>query len=69
MHDETFLVTQGKMRFHLLNGKIIDAAQGDYVTVPTRSPHVSRIGVPMTSHLKPLSSLRIADQHHFEDVQ
>ena len=39
MHDETFLVTQGKMRFHLLNGKTIDAAQGDYVTVPTRSPH------------------------------
>ena len=27
------------MRFHLLNGKTIDAAKGDYVTVPTRSPH------------------------------
>lgn len=38
-HDETFLVTQGKLRFHALNGKTVDAALGDYVTVPTRSPH------------------------------
>ena len=39
MHDETFLVTQGRMRFHLLSGQVIDASTGDYVTVPTRSPH------------------------------
>ncbi|KAJ9499273.1 hypothetical protein H2202_005430 [Exophiala xenobiotica] len=39
MHDETFLVTQGTLRFHALNGQTVDAKQGDYVTVPTRSPH------------------------------
>ncbi|KIV80602.1 hypothetical protein PV11_08093 [Exophiala sideris] len=39
MHDETFLVTQGTLRFHALNGQTVDAATGDYVTVPTRSPH------------------------------
>jgi oxalate decarboxylase/phosphoglucose isomerase-like protein (cupin superfamily) len=39
MHDETFLVTSGKMSFHLLSGRTITASQGDYVTVPTRSPH------------------------------
>ncbi|KAK7892715.1 hypothetical protein LTR67_006952 [Exophiala xenobiotica] len=39
MHDETFLVTQGILRFHALNGQTVDAKQGDYVTVPTRSPH------------------------------
>lgn len=38
-HDETFLVTQGTLRFHALNGQTIDAKTGDYVTVPTRSPH------------------------------
>jgi mannose-6-phosphate isomerase-like protein (cupin superfamily) len=38
-HDETFLVTQGTVRFHAKNGKHIDAKAGDYVTVPTRSPH------------------------------
>jgi len=38
-HDETFLVTQGTVRFHAKNGKHIDAKMGDYVTVPTRSPH------------------------------
>ena len=39
MHDETFLVTQGKMQFHGLHGNTIVAKLGDYVTVPTRSPH------------------------------
>jgi oxalate decarboxylase/phosphoglucose isomerase-like protein (cupin superfamily) len=39
MHDETFLVTAGRMQFHLHNGKVITANTGDYVTVPTRSPH------------------------------
>lgn len=39
MHDETFLVTQGCMQFHGLHGETIVANQGDYVTVPTRSPH------------------------------
>ncbi|EXJ78685.1 hypothetical protein A1O1_09087 [Capronia coronata CBS 617.96] len=38
-HDETFLVTKGTVRFHALNGATIDAKAGDYVTVPTRSPH------------------------------
>lgn len=32
-------MTQGKLRFHGLHGETIDAATGDYVTVPTRSPH------------------------------
>lgn len=44
MHDETFLVTKGTVRFHIpeVGGsltKIIDAKVGDYVVVPTRAPH------------------------------
>jgi len=39
MHDETFLVTQGTIRFHAPDGAIIDAKEGDYVTVPIRAPH------------------------------
>ncbi|KIW16035.1 hypothetical protein PV08_06086 [Exophiala spinifera] len=39
MHDETFLVTKGTLRFHALNGATVDAKLGDYVTVPPRSPH------------------------------
>ncbi|KAF2726064.1 hypothetical protein K431DRAFT_280095 [Polychaeton citri CBS 116435] len=46
MHDETFLVTKGTIRFHVPDPenpgkdlKYIDAHEGDYVTVPTRSPH------------------------------
>ena len=46
MHDETFLVTQGTLRFSttglLLDEsqpKYVDARVGDYVTVPTRAPH------------------------------
>ena len=42
MHDETFLVTQGKLRFSTTghkDAKDIDAPAGDYVTVPVRAPH------------------------------
>ncbi|KAI0124006.1 RmlC-like cupin domain-containing protein [Xylariales sp. AK1849] len=39
MHDETFLVTSGTVRFHAPGGKTIDAGAGDYVVVPTRAPH------------------------------
>jgi len=39
MHDETFLVTQGTVRFHAKDGKHIDAQVGDYVVVPPRAPH------------------------------
>ncbi|KAF2641917.1 RmlC-like cupin [Massarina eburnea CBS 473.64] len=39
MHDETFLVTQGTIRFHAPDNTHIDAKAGDYVTVPTRAPH------------------------------
>lgn len=44
MHDETFLVTKGTVRFHVpdipgLEGKIVDAKEGDFVVVPTRAPH------------------------------
>lgn len=39
MHDETFLVTQGTVRFHAPDGAYVDAKVGDYVTVPIRAPH------------------------------
>jgi len=39
MHDETFLVTAGTIRFHALDGKKVDAQAGDYVVVPIRAPH------------------------------
>ncbi|KAJ6150567.1 hypothetical protein N7471_001766 [Penicillium samsonianum] len=39
MHDETFLVTQGMVRFHIPGKANVDAHAGDYVVVPTRSPH------------------------------
>ncbi|KAF2754672.1 hypothetical protein EJ05DRAFT_503624 [Pseudovirgaria hyperparasitica] len=39
MHDETFLVTQGTLRFNVLEDKVVDAATGDYVVVPPRAPH------------------------------
>jgi mannose-6-phosphate isomerase-like protein (cupin superfamily) len=39
MHDETFLVTQGTVRFHAPDNTHVDAATGDYVTVPIRAPH------------------------------
>lgn len=39
MHDETFLVTKGIVRFHIPGKPDIDAKAGDYVVVPTKSPH------------------------------
>lgn len=39
MHDETFLVTRGTVRFHLHGKPDIDAKAGDYVVVPTKGPH------------------------------
>ncbi|KAH9870138.1 hypothetical protein J1614_007060 [Plenodomus biglobosus] len=39
MHDETFLVTAGVVRFHAPDGAYHDAHVGDYVTVPIRAPH------------------------------
>jgi quercetin dioxygenase-like cupin family protein len=39
MHDESFLVTQGMVRFHAPDGAYHDAHVGDYVTVPIRAPH------------------------------
>ena len=39
MHDETFLVTKGTIRFHIPGKPDVDAKTGDYVVVPTRSPH------------------------------
>jgi mannose-6-phosphate isomerase-like protein (cupin superfamily) len=39
MHDETFLVTQGMVRFHAPDSTHHDAHVGDYVTVPIRAPH------------------------------
>jgi hypothetical protein len=39
MHDETFLTTAGTVRFHLPGSDDIDAAEGDFVTVPIRAPH------------------------------
>lgn len=38
-HDETFLVTQGTVRFHVKDGKTIDAKLGDYVVIPPRCAH------------------------------
>ena len=43
MHDETFLVTKGTVRFHTTGLKEpqpdINAKAGDFVTVPVRAPH------------------------------
>ncbi len=42
MHDESFLVTKGTVRFHttgLKGGEDVDANVGDYVVVGTRAPH------------------------------
>lgn len=39
MHDETFLITKGTVRFHIPGKPDLDAKAGDYVVVPTRSPH------------------------------
>ncbi|OTA87829.1 hypothetical protein M434DRAFT_35171 [Hypoxylon sp. CO27-5] len=39
MHDETFLVQSGRLRFHVKDGGVINCDLGDYVTVPVRAPH------------------------------
>ena len=39
MHDETFLVTKGTVRFHTEEFGDVDAKEGDYVVVPIRAPH------------------------------
>lgn len=42
MHDETFLVTKGTVKFHTTgheDAKDTEAKTGDYVTVPIRAPH------------------------------
>lgn len=42
MHDETFLVTKGVVRFHMHGSdgqSMTDAKVGDYVVVPVRAPH------------------------------
>ncbi|KAJ5809938.1 uncharacterized protein N7503_002156 [Penicillium pulvis] len=39
MHDETFLTTKGLVRFHIPGKPDVDAKVGDYVVVPTKSPH------------------------------
>lgn len=39
MHDETFLITKGKMLFHYPDRDDIKADTGDYVVVPVRAPH------------------------------
>jgi quercetin dioxygenase-like cupin family protein len=45
MHDESFYVTKGTVRFHIPahpgnpSETHIDAKEGDYITVPIRAPH------------------------------
>ena len=42
MHDESFLITQGTVRFHTTGHKDArdyDAKTGDYVVVPVQAPH------------------------------
>ncbi|KAH7407050.1 hypothetical protein DE146DRAFT_676312 [Phaeosphaeria sp. MPI-PUGE-AT-0046c] len=39
MHEETFLVTAGVIRFHAADGVCHDAHLNDYVTAPIRAPH------------------------------
>ena len=39
MHDETFLVTQGTVRFHIPGKGDVDARIGDYIVVPPGAPH------------------------------
>ena len=46
MHDETFYITSGVVRFHVPDPdrpghdkKVIDAKPGDYMVVPIRAPH------------------------------
>ena len=39
MHDETFLITKGTIRFHIPGKGDVDAKAGDYVVVPPGAPH------------------------------
>ncbi|KAK4505188.1 hypothetical protein PRZ48_003151 [Zasmidium cellare] len=49
MHDETFYITQGTVRFHVpdttspetsgKDKKLVDCKAGDYMVVPIRAPH------------------------------
>ncbi|CZT19958.1 uncharacterized protein RCC_05815 [Ramularia collo-cygni] len=46
MHDETFYITKGTVRFHVpdtsaegKDKKVVDATVGDYMVVPIRAPH------------------------------
>ena len=48
MHDETFYITKGTIRFHILDTssgqegkdkKIVSYKAGDYIVVPARAPH------------------------------
>lgn len=46
MHDETFYITQGLIRFHVpdpdkpgQDKTVVDAKPGDYMVVPIRAPH------------------------------
>jgi len=39
MHDEMFLTTKGTVRFHIPNKPDVDAATGDFLSVPVRAPH------------------------------
>ena len=46
MHDETFFITHGVVRFHVPDvdkpghdKKVVDAKPGDYMVVPIRAPH------------------------------
>jgi len=52
MHDETFLTTQGTVRFHLSDSKTVDAKLGDLVTVPTRCERI-----------RPACSVTLCDAH------
>ncbi|MCJ1371934.1 hypothetical protein MMC20_003154 [Loxospora ochrophaea] len=38
MHDETFLITKGRIRF-ITGDEVVDAKAGDYVVVPPKAPH------------------------------
>ena len=38
-HEETFLVLAGRVRFHMIDGKHVDAGVGDLVVAPPRAPH------------------------------
>jgi mannose-6-phosphate isomerase-like protein (cupin superfamily) len=39
MHDETYFVTRGTIRFHVPGQADVDARAGDFVVVPIRAPH------------------------------